>query len=134
VLRIGLALLCALFVSSGMAQPLYSTGELPVGSYYTEDELEGLAGKQLPVNCYLIGRFVFIEEMKAASIFVFAPYDYAQEGIIDQVLIVVKFFGAPPDNLTIGKEIVATRQNPLSIQYVRSENGVIVAMAESWSK
>src|SRR5271157_6087976 len=110
-----------------MAQPLYSTGELPVGSYYTEDQLEGLAGKPLPVNCYLIGRFVFIEEMKGA--YVFAPYDYAQEGIIDQVLIVVKFFGAQPDNLTIGKEIVATRQNPLSIQYVRSENGVIVAMA-----
>lgn len=119
--------------------PLYTSGHFPSGQFYDETSIETLIGKAIPNPSYLVGRFVYLpseEETEDLKFFTsFAPGLTNPTGIsFGQVLIGVKFLNNAPA-LALGKVIVPTSNDPLTIKTVRrSKDGKHVWIeTESWS-
>ena len=133
-----IALLIAMAVAASAQDPpeLYAAGQFPAGNVYQESDLPGLVGTELPDPSYLVGRFVYlglISGRQTFSSFMSGP----NEGEINfgKTLIDVTFFGNISPGLAVGKVIVSTSEEPLTIRRVsRSADGALLLVAaESWS-
>jgi hypothetical protein len=115
----------------------YAAGQFPDGKIYQESDLAGLVGTALPDASYLVGRFVYLGLINGQRVFSsFAPGPNNADAItFGKALIDVAFFGNVPRGLAVGKVIVATPAEPLTIKRVtRSANGALLLVAaESWS-
>jgi hypothetical protein len=143
VLQVGFALTLAVVAASlpAAAQdaqtPLYASGRFPSGRVYTEGDLDALVGHEIQAPAYLTGRFMYLGESHGARVFsTFAPAATNPDEIaFGQVLIKVRFRGNVPPGLAVGKAIVPTPQDPLTLKRVwRSQDSKhLLVDAESWS-
>jgi hypothetical protein len=134
--------LAALMVAAAVDLPAqdaprrYASGQFPVGKIYQESDLDNLIGTALTDLSYLVGRFVYLGSINGLD--TCAPYagpDASGKIIFSRALIRITFFGNAPGGLDLGKVIVATPADPLTLRRVSlSSNGVAILVdVESWS-
>lgn len=112
----------------------YASGQFTAGTIYQESDLAGLVDVALPDPSYLVGRFVYLGLINGRQ--VFSSFTQSADGIaFGKTLINVTFFGNVPPGLSMGKLIVSTPAEPLTIKRVsRSTDGALLLVAaESWS-
>jgi hypothetical protein len=108
-------------------QSLYSPGAFPPGDVYRETDLDGLDDTPLSTRSYLVGTFPYVCRRNGL--------DYFTASGLLHILIVLKCFNNRPTGLALGKAIVATPQEPLTLIHVgRLTDGVLLVVTESWSK
>ena len=108
-------------------QSLYSPGAFPPGHVYRETDLDALDNTPLSTRSYLVGTFPYVCQRNGL--------DYFTTSGLLHILIVVKCFNNRPTGLALGKAIVATPQEPLTLIHVgRLTDGVLLVVTESWSK
>lgn len=111
MIRLAFSLLCAAWVCSGQA-----------ATYYSADDLHALAGKPVS-DAYLVGTFIFVRQITADT----AAFISFKEGVkLGKELVMVQFHDNEPPNLSGGKLIRTTTNDPLSLREVTQENGGIV--------
>jgi hypothetical protein len=116
--------------------PLYGHGSFPFGQIYAEADLQNLIGKTFSEPTYLTGRFLYLGDIHGKETFSnYRPGSPKDGGIaFGRILIQVKFFDNRPPGLTIGKVIVATSAEPLTLKSVQTaRDGYLIVQAESWS-
>jgi hypothetical protein len=116
--------------------PLYGHGSFPFGQIYAEADLQNLIGKTFSEPTYLTGRFLYLGDIHGKETFSnYRPGSPKDGGIaFGRILIQVKFFDNRPPGLTIGKVIVATSAEPLTLKSIKVGNGgYLIVQAESWS-
>jgi hypothetical protein len=116
-------------VGFGVAQQaLYSRGAFSPGRVYNETDLDALDGTPLSTPAYLVGKFPYVRSLNGLDYF-------TTSGLSVHIVIAVKFFNNRPPGLAVGKAIVATPEEPLTLIHVgRLTNGVLLVVTESWSK
>jgi hypothetical protein len=136
------ALLMALIASAQVQgqdsgkPPLYAHGFFPPGQLYGEGDLQNLIDKTLQEPAYLTGIFVYLGNIKGNETFSSYSEGLLNDGRIafGRILIQVKFYDNRPPGLAIGKAIVATPAEPLTLKSVKPSNGgYLIVVAESWS-
>jgi hypothetical protein len=116
--------------------PLYGHGFFPPGQLYVEGGLQNLIGKTFAEPTYLAGSFVYLGNIQGKETFSTYTQGLLKDGSIafGRILIQVKFYDNRPPGLTIGKVIVATPTEPLTLKSVKLANdGYLIVQAESWS-
>ena len=116
--------------------PLYTHGSFPAGRSYAEGDLQNLVGKMFSEPAYLTGHFVYLGNIHGQETFSnYRPGLLKDNSIaFGRILIQVKFFDNRPPGLTIGKAIVATPAEPLTLKSVQTaRDGYLIVQAESWS-
>jgi hypothetical protein len=105
--------------------PLYAHGFFPPGQLYGEGDLQNLIDKTLQEPAYLIGIFVYLGNIQGHETFSNYTEGLLNDGRIafGRILIQVKFYDNRPPGLAIGKAIVATPAEPLTLKSVRPANG-----------
>jgi hypothetical protein len=125
-------------VTAQSSPTLYASGQFPVGHVYTEGDLESLVGQTFSTPAYLAGRFLYVGFVHGQHVFsTFTPgLANSDHVVFGKTLIVVKFWGNAPPNLTAGTAIVPTAEEPLTLLRVsRSADGsYLLVQAESLSE
>lgn len=116
----------------------HKPGEFPQGHYYTENELPGLVGKQIPQPSYLIGSFIYLRDNSEG----WAIFSSWAQGLTDPngistsgIWVGVRFYKNRP-GLRLGQVIRPNEKDPLTlIQVVKGpQENITVAITESWSE
>jgi hypothetical protein len=116
--------------------PLYRQGFFPPGQLYVEGDLQNLISTTFSEPTYLAGRFVYLGNIQGKETFSNYTQGLLKEGSIafGRILIQVKFYDNRPPGLTIGKAIVATPTEPLTLKSIKlATGGYLIVEAESWS-
>jgi len=114
----------------------YGHGFFPPGQLYVEGDLQNLIGTTFSEPTYLAGRFVYLGNIQGKETFSNYTQGLLKEGSIafGRILIQVKFYDNRPPGLTIGKAIVATPAEPLTLKSIKpATGGYLIVEAESWS-
>src|SRR5260370_12988999 len=104
--------------------PLYGHGFFPPGQLYVEGDLQNLIGTTFSEPTYLAGRFVYLGNIQGKETFSNYTQGLLNEGSIafGRILIQVKFYDNRPPGLTIGKAIVATSTEPITLKSIKLAN------------
>lgn len=138
LLQVGCALILSVMAAAAQDPPsFYASGKFPDGAVYTEADLKGLVGRELPSPSYLEGRFVYLGFIEGRQLFSsFRPGLTDPQGIaFGDVLVAVTFHDNAPPGLEVGKVVVSTPREPLNLLSVHRlpDGQKIFAEAESRS-
>jgi hypothetical protein len=138
---IGCVLIAALAMAHLKGQdsekpPLYAHGFFPPGQLYMAGDLQNLIDKTFSGPTYLAGNFVYLGNIQGKETFSTYTQGLLKDGSIafGRILIQVKFYENRPPGLTIGKAIIATPTEPLTLKSIKlATGGYLIVEAESWS-
>ena len=129
LLQVGCPLILSVMAAAAQDPPPFCAfGKFPAGAVYTEADLKGLVGRELPSPSYLEGRFAYLGFIKGRQLFsTFRPGLTDPHGIaFGNVLMAVAFHDNAPPGLEVGKVIVSTPNGPGAPGMEKPKNGMFL--------